>query len=288
MINDKTPTNINRFYDRLQNWVEKRNDKYLKELDSANYDTRTGVRLFSPKINKYKPAKHTTITNINTQPNKVTVGSENEVKFDFIIIQENTVIVINKDTVTNTQVNLKSEFKTVQTLTNTILNTQTNTQVNYKHNKQDSKHDFKKTDFKTDNKKTDFKTENKTDNKTVNRFTTLSSTWKITKERQNKLKSEQEKEQLKKCNEKKISKTSEDLTKEVHKKIFTTLFKQLDYENKNNIGGSIDLNLVDLPTNIKDIISPLLEELAEEGESLTLEEFVLACDDLYKVNNYNI
>jgi len=86
MINDKTPTNINRFYDRLQNWVEKRNDKYLKELDSANYDTRTGVRLFSPKINKYKPAKHTTITNINTQPNKVTVGSENEVKFDFIII----------------------------------------------------------------------------------------------------------------------------------------------------------------------------------------------------------
>ena len=69
-INDKTPSDINRFYDRLQNWVEKRNEKYLKEIDSANYDAKTGERLFSPKINKYNPKKTVTTTNTNTKQEK--------------------------------------------------------------------------------------------------------------------------------------------------------------------------------------------------------------------------
>jgi len=120
-------------------------------------------------------------------------------------------------------------------------------------------------------------------NKTENRFTTLSSTWKMQEIRKKQRQTEIEKELTKKRNEKKICKGSEEISKEFQKKIFTNVFRTLDYEHKNSVGGSIDLNMLDLPNSVKEIVGPLLEELEEERESLTLEEFIIACEDLYKV-----
>ena len=45
------PSIINFFY-RLQDWVDTRNTKYEKNYDNANYDLKTGKKLFNPQINK--------------------------------------------------------------------------------------------------------------------------------------------------------------------------------------------------------------------------------------------
>jgi len=43
--------NINNFFKRLQNWVDKRNEKYVLDSENLKYDRKTGNRLFSPQIN---------------------------------------------------------------------------------------------------------------------------------------------------------------------------------------------------------------------------------------------
>lgn len=52
-ISDKNKPNIYNFFYRLQKWVDRRNEKYEYDLEKANYDTKTGLRLFSPTINEY-------------------------------------------------------------------------------------------------------------------------------------------------------------------------------------------------------------------------------------------
>jgi hypothetical protein len=52
-IADKNTPSIYNFFYRLQKWVDKRNEKYENDLEKANYDTKTGLRLFSPSINQY-------------------------------------------------------------------------------------------------------------------------------------------------------------------------------------------------------------------------------------------
>lgn len=49
---DKEIPNMDNFFARLQNWVEKRNEKYEYDLKNINFDGKTGNRLFSPQINK--------------------------------------------------------------------------------------------------------------------------------------------------------------------------------------------------------------------------------------------
>lgn len=38
------------FFQRLQNWVDKRNEKYIVDMEQAFYDHKTGLRLFSPQM----------------------------------------------------------------------------------------------------------------------------------------------------------------------------------------------------------------------------------------------
>ncbi len=46
--------NMDNFFNRLQNWVDKRNEKYEQDQEKRQFDERTGNRLFSPQINKSK------------------------------------------------------------------------------------------------------------------------------------------------------------------------------------------------------------------------------------------
>jgi hypothetical protein len=50
-IRDKTNPNLINFFFRLQKWVDKRNEKYMNDLEKIKYDSKTGLRLFSPQIN---------------------------------------------------------------------------------------------------------------------------------------------------------------------------------------------------------------------------------------------
>jgi len=43
-----------------------------------------------------------------------------------------------------------------------------------------------------------------------------------------------------------------------------------------------------LPENIKKIVEPLILELKEQNESLTGEEFVMACEHLFRVINIKL
>ena len=45
---------MSNFFNRLQNWVDKRNDKFEEDFEKNQYDEKTGNRLFSPQINKSK------------------------------------------------------------------------------------------------------------------------------------------------------------------------------------------------------------------------------------------
>ncbi len=49
-ISNKEEPNAERFYDRLQNWIEKRNENHQSDLKGSLFDTKTGQRLFQPSI----------------------------------------------------------------------------------------------------------------------------------------------------------------------------------------------------------------------------------------------
>jgi hypothetical protein len=88
-------------------------------------------------------------------------------------------------------------------------------------------------------------------------------------------------------NVKKISTKSQKINDEIKQNIFKKIFKLLDKRNKNKIlGSNIDINV--LPEKIKKIIEPLIQELRDQNESLTGEEFVMACEHLFRVFILNI
>ena len=50
-INDKTPSSLFNFFERMQNFVNKKNKKHEKTLELQNFDPNTGNKLFSPRLN---------------------------------------------------------------------------------------------------------------------------------------------------------------------------------------------------------------------------------------------
>jgi len=75
---------------------------------------------------------------------------------------------------------------------------------------------------------------------------------------------------------------SQKIHEEIKHKVFKKIFDLLDTRDKNKIyGNTIDISV--LPDNIKRIIEPLILELRDQNETLTGEEFVLACEHLFKV-----
>ena len=83
-------------------------------------------------------------------------------------------------------------------------------------------------------------------------------------------------------NYKKIDVKSQKINDNIKQTVFKKIFKLLDHNNRNKIeGSSIDLSV--LPDKIKKILEPLIQELKDQNESLTGEEFVMACEHLFKV-----
>ncbi len=86
-----------------------------------------------------------------------------------------------------------------------------------------------------------------------------------------------------KANQQKISSKSEKINSEIKTNVFKQLFYTLDEDKEGKIyGNKADLKLLHEPLNT--IIEPLINELRDQDESLTEEEFLLACEHLYNVS----
>lgn len=51
-ISDKSEPSLNKFLNRLQGWIEKRNDKMELDIIGSFYDTKSGQKLFKPVISE--------------------------------------------------------------------------------------------------------------------------------------------------------------------------------------------------------------------------------------------
>jgi len=63
-------------------------------------------------------------------------------------------------------------------------------------------------------------------------------------------------------------------------KIFLHLFEVLSDKTSNLINGK-EVDLSEIPEKIKNILMPLLSELNDQNETLTLDEFIMASKHLY-------
>lgn len=73
---------------------------------------------------------------------------------------------------------------------------------------------------------------------------------------------------------------SKNIIDEIHTKIFMHLFEILADKTSNIIDGK-QIDLSEIPETIQIIIMPLLDELKEQNETLTLEQFIAASKYLY-------
>ncbi len=77
-----------------------------------------------------------------------------------------------------------------------------------------------------------------------------------------------------------INNKSKNLVDEIQTKIFIHLFEILSDKTSNLIDGK-QVDLSDIPEKIQNILMPLLNELKDQNETLTLEEFIMASKHLY-------
>ena len=76
-------------------------------------------------------------------------------------------------------------------------------------------------------------------------------------------------------------KQNEKIINETKSRAFNNLFKDLDGDQDNIING-INISIYKIPNNIYKIIEPLLNELKEDNQSLSKEEFIKAMNKLYE------
>jgi len=77
-----------------------------------------------------------------------------------------------------------------------------------------------------------------------------------------------------------INEKSKDLVEEIQTKIFVHLFEILSDKTLNLIDGK-GVDMSEIPEKIQSILMPLLNELKEQNETLTLDEFIMASKHLY-------
>ena len=79
---------------------------------------------------------------------------------------------------------------------------------------------------------------------------------------------------------------SREMSNELIKRIFTKIYEFLVDRNSNVIDGN-NIDVSPLPEKIVTMLTPLLTELKEQNETLTLNEFHLACKHLYNFLPYD-
>lgn len=77
-----------------------------------------------------------------------------------------------------------------------------------------------------------------------------------------------------------INEKSKEIVEDIHTKIFIHLFENLADKQTNIIDGK-NLDMSEIPEKIRNILTPLMDELKEQNETLTLDEFIMASKHLY-------
>jgi hypothetical protein len=77
-----------------------------------------------------------------------------------------------------------------------------------------------------------------------------------------------------------INEKSKEIVEDIHTKIFIYLFENLADKETNIIDGK-NLDMSEIPEKIRNILTPLMDELKEQNETLTLDEFIMASKHLY-------
>ena len=85
-----------------------------------------------------------------------------------------------------------------------------------------------------------------------------------------------------KANNKKISFNSEQIANKIKDAVFTRIFEMLDESSEGRLYGD-RINLALIPEKLQSIMAPLTQELKDQNESLTCEEFLMACEHVYLV-----
>ena len=79
-----------------------------------------------------------------------------------------------------------------------------------------------------------------------------------------------------------INQKSKEIVEKIKENIFKHLFQILCDNNNLLDGKNIDIvNFGEIPQKIQDIILPIIEELTEQNETLTLEEFLMTTQHIY-------
>ncbi len=85
-----------------------------------------------------------------------------------------------------------------------------------------------------------------------------------------------------KINEKKICEKSEAMTNQIKRELFNHIFDLIkNKEQEKILGNDVDIEI--LPDFMKIFISTLIKELQEQNENLSREDFLAACEEIYKV-----
>lgn len=77
-----------------------------------------------------------------------------------------------------------------------------------------------------------------------------------------------------------INDKSKHMVDEMQTKIFVHLFEILSDKTSNLIDGK-QVDMSEIPEKIQNILMPLLNELKDQNETLTLDEFIMASKHLY-------
>lgn len=79
-----------------------------------------------------------------------------------------------------------------------------------------------------------------------------------------------------------INEKSQEIIDNIKHKIYLTLFQHLSNEYGVIDGNKIEeMNLDEIPKKIKDLIIPILQDIRDCNETLTLEEFVVFLNECY-------
>lgn len=93
----------------------------------------------------------------------------------------------------------------------------------------------------------------------------------------------EEHERLSKANFTHLNQKSKAIIDDYTQKIFEMLFRTLCAQDTNILDGN-NVITEGLPEEVGVLIFPLIEELKEQNETLTGEEFLMACKHLYKTS----
>jgi len=123
---------------------------------------------------------------------------------------------------------------------------------------------------------------------TKERFSELYNIWQQKKEKFENITNSNEQEIKFMSNIAHINEKSKEIISNINNKIFLNLFQILSDREGLIDGRKVDqIDLSEIPFKIKNILLPILEELKDQNETLSADEFLIAAQQIYLTLPYD-